>query len=251
MSVMNVEKPHRASVTTFALDADDPFQDRRLSDLLPAEFIRQIGLDPDQFIFKTTMQQKMRRRATDPGLTQFDPAPPTSRRLSQANEFFQYPQMLSMNSLSGRPNLAGFNCFVVELSDCTVIAFAADFINAKTSDGVIVRDGAYLRLGRIISKATPDQITDTALQIVQMDVDGSVGDFIRSQTQIAAALMPSFMAQAHCTCEFISVETVSYQSRSLIRVKVTNADDPLLVHVVQKLLAVFGAPAEVYDDLSA
>jgi len=248
---MNLEKPHRTSqVTTFSSELEEPFIDRRLSDLLPSEFIRQVGLDPDQYIFATSNQAKMRRRATDPGLTSPDAALSTYRRASQADYSGNVtpPNPTSIGSpLCLQQGQQMVSCFLVELADVTVDAFSCQALTAHDSDGVIVRDGCYLRFGRIIRKINPESCDQSALQIIMMDVNGEVGDYINGQTQIAKELLPSFILQCGARCKFVSVETVSYQARSLIRVKVTNADDPNLDLVVQKLMMVFCSPVEIYD----
>ena len=242
------EKPHLSSSVGFSPEGSDVFHDRRLSDLLPSDFIRQIGFDPDQFIFKTSIQQKMMRRATDPGLAQFDPAPVPSRRASQFADPSYYPQNISIQQ---QPSKCQW--FVVELNDCQVDAYASPLINTSATDGVIVRDGFYLRFGRILRRIKPEErAKDSAsLQIVSSDINHSISDLVCGISQIAQQLIPNFMIQAGAKCEFCSVETVSYQARSLIRVKVTNADDPSLIYVLHKLIRIFETPAEVYDDLSA
>lgn len=244
---ISVEKPHLSSSVEFSTDGGEVFHDRRLSDLLPTDFVRQIGFDPDQFIFKTSLQQKMMRRATDPGLGQFDPAPVTSRRASQIAEqpSFSPNLIYSQNS--------NIQWYVVELNDCTVNAYATPPLNFTTSDGVIVRDGCYLRYGRILKRIKLDECNKqcASLQIVATDPKREVGDFIFGVSQIAQKLIPNFIIQSGANSTFVSVETVSYQARSLIRVKVSDADDPRLMYVMQKLILVFGAPVEVYDDLSA
>ena len=242
------DKPQLSSTVGFPPDGSDVFHDRRLSDLLPADFIRQIGFDPDQFIFKTSIQRKMMRRATDPGLAQFDPAPVPSRRASQFADPSYYPQNLSIQQ---QPSKCQW--FIVELNDCQVDAYASPLINTNASDGVILRDGFYLRYGRIIKRIKAEERNKemASLQIVSADINGSVGDFVYGISQIAQQLIPNFMIQAGAKCEFCTVETVSYQARSLLRVKVTNADDPSLIYVLHKLIHVFGTPVEVYDDLSA
>lgn len=242
------EKPNLSSASTFTGDGGDAFHDRRLSDLLPADFIRQIGFDPDQFIFKPSIQQKMMRRATDPGLVQFDPAPATSRRASQIVE----PSFYSPNFQNSMQN-SKFQWFIVELSDCTVDAYAVPALNCTSSGGVIVSDGCYLRYGQIknIIKEGPNGRQNASLPIVGTDTNGTVGEFILSTSQIAQMLIPNLIIQSGSTSKFLSVEMVSYQARSLIRVKVSNADDPRLMYVTHKLILIFGSPVEIYDDLSA
>jgi hypothetical protein len=244
---ISVEKPHLSSSAEFTADGEEAFHDRRLSDLLPADFIRQIGFDPDQFIFKTSLQQKMMRRATDPGLGQFDPAPLASRRASQVAEQPSFsPNFLAQQNLK-------LQWYIVELADCTINAYATPPLNFTTSDGVIVRDGCYLRYGRILKRIKLEKCSKNcaSLQIVATDPKRAVGDFISGVSEIAQRLVPNFIIQSGANCNFISVEMVSYQARSLIRVKVSDADDPRLMYVMQKLIQVFGAPVEVYDDLSA
>ena len=242
---MSNEKPYRKSqVTLIPNEPEDPIFDRRLSDLLPSEFIKQVGLDPDQYIFKTSNEAKIRRRATDPGLTQTDQSF-LYRRASQVDSNGLSPPYGSPLILPKSQQMV--SCFIVELSDVKVDAYSSQQIPFQTSAGVIVRDGCFLRFGRIISKIQPESCDESALQIITLDIDNLIGDYILGQTQIAQELLPSFLIQCGAKCNLLDVETVSYQARSLIRVKVSNADDPMLPYVVQKLVMIFCSPVEIYD----
>lgn len=241
---------------TFSNDVNDIFHDRRLSDLLPADFIRQIGFDPDQYIFQTTPQSRMRRRRTEPTLTLFDPAPVPSRRRSEVTDIM-YGQM---NMAQGQSLIAQlpqmppgtkFYCYEVRLSDFIIHAYSFQQLNWEKGSGVFIRDGRYIRYGQITKNLQIKDTDPNALQIVGQDIKGAVGDFIYGVNQIAQKIVPNLILQSGSKVKFISLEIVSYQARSLIRVKVTNADDPYLLYVMQKLIYIFGPPVEVYDDLSA
>lgn len=252
---MMSEQPAGAQ-TSFSTDGTDIFHDRRLSDLLPADFIRQIGFDPDQYIFQTTPQARMRRRRTEPTLTLFDPAPVPSRRRSEVTDIMygqmQMPQNQSfLAQLPQMPPNTRCFCYEVKLADFNIHAYSFQQLNWENGAGVFIRDGRYLRYGQITKSLQIKDCDPAALQIVGQDSKGEVGDFIFGVNQIAQRLIPNLIIQSGSSVEFISVEIVSYQARSLLRVKVTNADDPNLLYVMQKLIYIFGTPVEVYDDLSA
>lgn len=235
-----MSEKRRFTHTTF--DNNDYFHDRRLSDLLPTEFIRQFGYDPEQYLFKADPQSKSRRR-TDPVVLYFDPAPILNRRFSNIED--------SQNNESSHLKPKQF--FIVKLLDCTVYAFSTEDYHRKITS-VIVRDGYYLRAGLVEKKVDEREVGDIskALEIVNYNYcdpsTQSLFDFIRNQNSVAAAVTPQIMRELSCETEFVSAETVSYQGRSLIRIKVSKADDPSLHAVIQKLIIVFETPIEVFDD---
>ncbi|EAX75809.1 hypothetical protein TVAG_589030 [Trichomonas vaginalis G3] len=242
--------------SSFVGDINDLFHDRRLSDLLPADFIRQIGFDPDQYIFQTTPQSRMRRRRTEPTLTLFDPAPVPSRRRSEVSDIMYGQMQMQQNQalLSQLQQISSNTrifCYEVKLSDFIIHAYSFQQLNWEKGAGIFIRDGRYLRYGQITKNLQIKDCDPAALQIVGQDIKGAVGDFIFGVNQIAQKLIPNLILQSKAAVQFISAEIVSYQARSLIRVKVTNADDPNLLYVMQKLIYIFGTPVEVYDDLSA
>ena len=243
------EKPHRtSSISSVYFDPDSPIE-RKMSDLLPGDLMLQFSIDPDATLFKDPQSRQLKRRATDPVMAQFDPTPPMSRRASQVDpSYLGGNQSLKSTPLEIAKKNQMVTCFLVELSDCTVDTFSVHTLSANVSDSVVVRDGPFLRVGKILKKIKPEECDKEALQIVFQDKDGTVQDYIQGLTQIVSELAPSFAEQVGSKIEILNVEIVSYQARSLIRLKINNINDPMLADVIQKLIQVFMSPVEFYDD---
>jgi hypothetical protein len=226
---------------TVDFESFDSFGDRRLSDLLPREIVRQIGLDPDSYLFGHS-SIPLPRRMTDP--VQFIPnsdLPPQPRQ--RALDFTQFPPA------THPPPLQIVSCFLVELSDQTVHAFSTFPIPLPTRNaGVIVKDGLYLRFGRISEEVRGTlTITPTSLQIVSRDKDAILSDYLNLQTELAANLTKSFLLKAHCPAQFVSIEAVSFRARTLFRLRVSDADAPNLEEVARLVIQAFSVGVEIYD----
>ena len=248
MEGKKIPKPHRtSSISAVLFDPENPIE-RKMSDLLPGDLMLQFSIDPDATLFKRDQQSKqLKRRATDPVMAQFDPTPPVSRRASQADPAFLSGQMPSSSPLEIAKATQMVTCFQVELSDCTVDCFSIHTLSANVSDSVVVRDGPFLRVGKILKKISPEECDKEALQIIFQDKDGSVSDYIQGLTQIVQELAPSFAIQCNSKIEILDVEIVSYQARSLIRLRINNINDPMIADVIQKLIQVFMSPVEFYE----
>ena len=212
------------------LGEDHVISDRRLSYLLPVEMVRQIGFDPNCFLFPQSLP--VQRRMTDPILvTVTDDAAPPQRRAT----------------VVAQPQSANQALFRVELWNSSIAAFSALPIVPGGADGVVVNDGRYLRFGRAVERLKTTQTDAPVAQIVAVDKNCQLGEYMSMQAEIARAVMPSFMMRAECETRFLDLETVSYQARALFRVKVENADARNIDRVVRLLIQMFAIAVEVYD----
>jgi hypothetical protein len=116
------------------------------------------------------------------------------------------------------------------------------------NDGVVLRDGPYLRFGRIMEtlRGAP-AVTPSSLQIVSCDRDFMLSEYLNFQAELAANLVKTFIAKAACSAVFISLEPVSFRSRTLFRLKVSDASAPHLDEVVRYLIQAFSVAVEVFD----
>ena len=233
------------------VDSEDHFDDRRLSDLLPTDFIRQIGFDPQTFVFNPNNQQ-MRRRMTDPGLgVMFSAAEPPGQRRMTTSERYQPTSPLNMINFLGSPliEMAQItNWFLVEINDMKVNAFSTFHCETATSDSVVVRDGSYLRFGRIIKEIkAPSNFDRSSPQILYVDSTPLLSDYIFSMNQISKSMIPIFLKKSNIQSELISVETVSYDARAMFRIKLSNASVPNIDKFIRFVIQTFGIAVEVYD----
>jgi hypothetical protein len=233
------EKRHNFRPVDNALGAADSFGDRRLSDLLPSEMVRQIGFDPDALLFNPG-SFAVPRRMTDPVQSVFGADPPFARRGSAAGAAAFMP-------LFQPPPQSPVSCFYVELKDRTVHAFSTFAIAPRPgNDGVVVRDGPYLRFGRITEaiRGTP-VATAASLQIVSWDKEFMLAEYINFQAELAANLARTFIAKAKCPARFVAIEPVSFRGRTLFRLRVTNAGARNIEEVVRLLIQAFAVAVEV------
>lgn len=232
---MRSDKPHRLGLS-FDSDADDTdsLEYCRLSDVLPAEIVRQIGFDPDSLL--STGAVPMARRKTDPifAIPHSSETPPRRATISI--------------SITTGPSPSYIGWFLVELSDVTVNASTTIPITGGGQNSVIVRDGCYLRLGRILRELNSVQtLVPGTPQIIAVDTNGELGDYVMVQTQIASALIPSFFAREKCEARFRGVETVSYHARALLRVKVSDVYAANIDRVIRLIIHMFAMPVEVHQ----
>lgn len=231
------------------LDSEETFGDRRLSDLLPTEFITQIGLDPNQYLAERG-GRFITRRATEPTFNQSFPPSAIQRRIST--------ECYTTNIYcAGHNNTASYLCepspsipvsaFEVELPDKIVKAFTVYEYNNKYSGGVIITDGEFLRYGQIIKLIPISDLGNSNHEILHIDLDSMFGDFIMAQSQIAKALSKTFVQKYHIQAEILDVETVSFKNRALMRIKVTDSNAQNISFLIRDLIGVFSSSIEIYE----
>jgi hypothetical protein len=220
----------------------DCLEDRRLSDVLPIEVVRQIGLDPSAYLF----EQHGRRRNTDPV-----PAQPDSihffQRRSTSLERATRPAPSALYPLTGMipPPVAGW--FIVELSDGRVPAFSIAPVVPPGVGRVIIRDGRCYRIGRIIEQIhEPVNLTRSSPQIWSFDKDSELADYLSAETQIAQAMAPAFMKFSGCKARLLGIELVSLDLRALFWVRVSRLDDPNLAGFARCLIQTFATAVEFF-----
>ena len=184
----------------------DGLSERRLSDLLPTDFLNQIGLDPNYLIYGNNSHPNL-RRATCPNLP-------------DVNTFFSPTKRTnSLNSLS-QPTL---RFFLIDIKGIKAYAFTTlNIDNINNPSECIIQDGFYRRHASIIQGLSQNDIQNEPYEIVSFDVNTQFIDMISSQSQIALELAKSYVKSHEIPTEIISAETVSYNSRSLIRIQVSD-----------------------------
>lgn len=229
---MIVDMPHRLT-----FEQEDLFVDRRLSDLLPVEFIHQIGFDPNQFLFdQNNLNSFFQRRKTDPGFSYIYPNPEIHRRnttmeLVQNHEYTQ-------------------TWFSVQLKDKTVNAFVRPNLPILECEGVVVIDGLFLRYGKIIKRIFPSSsnISTSSYQIISFDENSILEEYLTSQNRLAMILIPKLIQKLQIQTKLLDVETVSFETRSLIRIKLSNLNIPNLDSFTRHIINLFYTAVELISD---
>lgn len=248
---MNNEQHQR--IMNFSIvepDQEDHFDDRRLSDLLPTELIRQNGLDPEAFLFNNSLLT--RRRMTDPGIfaAAFNPPsePPNQRRMT-TTEKYPPPSMNYIPSpLTEIIPQKITNWFLVELADRQVRAFTTIPSEQIRSDGVVVLDKSYLRFGRILQEIKgPASLDNDSHRIINFVDNPALSDYVMGQKDVASALIPTFLKKCNVPSRFISLEPVSFDCRTLFRIKLTRVNVPNIDAFIRLLIQAFCVAVEVYE----
>lgn len=219
-------------------EQDESFTNRRLSDLLPVEFIHQIGLDPNQYIFdQINFSSFFQRRNTDPGFSFI-----YSNKSSQKRN-------ISIDTIPNSVNAPNI-WFSVELSDRTVKAFVSSHIFVDNCEGVIVLDGLILRYGKIIKRIYPtaSEVNNYSLRIISFDESGMLYDYLSAQKQLAMILVPKLIKKNNIQTDLIDIETASYQSRALLRVKVSDAHANHMDILTKSLVDLFYIAVEIFSE---
>lgn len=234
--------PHRYASSVLPSQVIEERTDRRLSDLLPTEIIQQIGYIPDQLPFQPTFSH-ISRRATDT-VAMFPDFPPSTDDIqgdfgSLKSPF--HPSPLDSDSMDR------FTFFIIELRDREVQAFCHNHRSRNIRDGVIVSDPPFLRYGHVIREMNSDDCREDALPIVGVDPDSELCDYLEGQDRIASAVLPTFARASGCHMKILSIETVSYQSRALLRIRLSNTADPGIDKFLRKVFSLFSTAVEIYE----
>jgi hypothetical protein len=225
-------------------EPDDSFSDRRLSDVLPTEIVRQIGLDPDALVFETRKPREIHRRNTDPGLSTVHPHRPHQRRsntIERVNVRGAAPSpLLSIPP----PKITGW--YNVAINDTQVRAYATIQLPGKPNDGVLVRENGYTRFGRIVEAIQVSSDTDRNFpQIISLDRDYLIADHVRGQSELAQRMVSLFLKEVNCPAVLIGIESISFRSRGLLRLAVSDPEAPGIEEAVSLTIQMFAVAVEV------
>jgi hypothetical protein len=211
---------------------DDSICDRRLSDLLPVEIVRQIGFDPNSYLF----ERPIRRRNTDPVSCPIGAFQSRARRSISLDRGF--PDV--------SPSLNIRHWFTVEVSDAVVVAFSQFPIAPNATGCVLLRDGKYLRIGQIIEQVHEQTLSPFSPQICALDKDSELGDYLAEELEIAQRLARTFAKATGLRAKVENIELTSYQHRITLKIKVSTLEDPHLDSFARYLIQVFACAVEFW-----
>jgi hypothetical protein len=231
-----IPRPARSSLCSPSKPDDDDFLgDRRLADLLPTDLVRQIGLDPNSYLF----DHPIRRRHTAPIVSSFGSPQPQSRR------------SISLDPAATATYTPGFlppvikNWFTVELSDATVVAFSLFAVSPSSMGAVVIRDRQYFRIGTVLDRLPTQILTPISPQICVLDRQSELSDYVAAASQIAHTLALSFLKAAGCHSALEDVEMVSRDRRAALRVRLSRIDEPGVELFVRFMMQVFACAIEL------
>jgi hypothetical protein len=148
---------------------------------------------------------------------------------------------------SSPPAAASLTCFEVRLASVSVFAVSIYESQRRSSPGVIVRQGPFLRYGTIVRQLARDECPTSSYQIVVFDSEGTLGRFLDRQARIARIFCGKFMLRERIETQIADLEIVSYRARGLLRIRLAGPAAPHIENLVQQLISVFCMPVEIYE----
>ena len=112
--------------------------------------------------------------------------------------------------------------------------------------GVVVQDGRYLRYGKIIRQIQQSECK-AACQIIMFDENNTLGDYLHQQSNAALLLSNSFLNSKNFDLKISEIEMVSFSSRSLFRIRVTDSKNPYWDNLIRFLISIFAIAIEIYE----
>jgi hypothetical protein len=142
------------------------------------------------------------------------------------------------------PKVTGW--YKVSLSDTAGCAYSTFSTLAKPNDGVIVREGHYARFGWITEKIDKTiEFKRGAPHITALDKNYALSDYVKGQSDLAQSLVPLLLKQANCPAVLISAESASWQSRGMLRLKVSDPYAPNIEEAIALTIQIFCVAVEV------
>ncbi|OHT11440.1 hypothetical protein TRFO_19071 [Tritrichomonas foetus] len=206
-----------------------------ISSLLPSDFVEEIEITPNDVIQseKIILNQPYRNIKRIPRTkTLIDPQP-----------MVEQP---SPHEITKEPT-SSLNCFEVKLANCTVLAFSIYEHQENFGCGVVVRDGACLRYGRILKPIPPEESRVSAYQIIEFDKNNLLGEYVTQQTEISKALINTFMKSKKTAAELKEIEIVSYGSRATLRICITNSNEAFNEALARFVISAFAIAVEIIE----
>jgi hypothetical protein len=74
-----------------------------------------------------------------------------------------------------------------------------------------------------------------------------MADYTQGQTELAMRLVPVFLRWLHCPATLLQAESVSYDSRGMLRLKFSNPRAAHINEVISLAIQTFRVAVEVYE----
>lgn len=142
---------------------------------------------------------------------------------------------------------SSLNCFEVELSTSHIIAFSIYEHEEKMNCGVVVRDGPYLRYGKIIRQISQEECRISAYQIIEFDTNNKLGDYIKRLTELVTLFTKSFIRSKMADVQLKEIEIVSYASRATVKISILNSDQMFEESLTRFLISIFDIAVEITE----
>ena len=137
--------------------------------------------------------------------------------------------------------------YLVQLHNEIISARSLYQKNSEIYNPIIVQDGPYLRIGQIIKKLQPFEISKTTrnLHTVSLDIDENLLHYTTTLCSNAIIFIKFFFKYQKIEAEILDVELVSYRSRGLLRITISKFNYDLLNSLHSFLISLFGISIEI------
>ena len=156
------------------------------------------------------------------------------------------PENQIQNQNNSFPNL---NYYLVQLHNEIISARSLYEKNSELYNPIIVQDGPYLRIGQIIKKLQPNEISQSTrnLHSVSLDIDDYIFKYTTELCSNAIIFIKTFFKYHNIEAELHDVELVSYCSRGLLRVTISKFPSNLLNTLYLFLISLFAISIEIIN----
>ena len=220
----------RREVPTLSSDESDEHLWDCVRQILPSDMISEMGIDESFFYCESSNVKKVVRHC---------PRVPREKIQSELPKVIEGPRNTEPKET------ASLTCFEVVLTnEATVFAFSI-YEHRGQSCGVVVRDGVFLRYGKIIRVADQEECANSSYQIVMFDYDGSLGKYLINLKQTVKFIVDKFTYGTNVVVR--DVEVVSFRARALLRLRVDKELVNQIDWLIERLISIFSIAVEIYD----
>lgn len=204
-------------------------QDRSYEDILPTDIIEALETDPNDFY---TPDEEKREK--------IEIYHEVSR--SNINTKQEFPTYSPINTIKKT-----IQHFKVQIENEIVNALCLFDCMDRKSDYVIVRGGKYVQSGKIIQNLTTPEKIETSYQIIGIDQNENLKNYLNIQKVRALGVSKMLVRKYNLKTEVLDCFAVCGRVRSLLRIKVTDANAENIDYLAHGLIKIFCCSIEIYD----
>ena len=221
----------RRELPTFSMSNQETCLFDSIGQILPNYMISEIG--PNNLFFPSEPNST---------ITELKHCP----RVAREKIHMETPKSVEKPAAPEHQETATLTCFEVVLSNrVNIFAFSIYEYHGKFPCGVVVRDGPFLRYGRILRIANQEECPNSSVQIAMFDYDDSLGKYLTELKGLVNCMLQKFTYGTDIVVH--DFEIVSYRARALLRIRVDKQVVNQIDWLVERLIFIFCMAIEVYD----
>ncbi|EAX95141.1 hypothetical protein TVAG_268780 [Trichomonas vaginalis G3] len=203
--------------------------DRTIEDILPADIIEQIELDPEESY--TPGENK------NNNLEFYREVSETNIETKRETQIYN-PITITKKTIEH---------YKVQIENEIVNALCLFDCMQRDSDFVIVRGGKYVQSGKIIQNLSSPEKIETSFQIIAIDHNGLLHSYLEQQKKRAFNLSKVLIKKYDIQTNIVNCFAVCGRVRGLLRIQVTNSNAPNIDFLIHDLIQLFCCSIEIYE----